>query len=175
MINRIGLACLAAILTCTCCTGFVAAADELRITFLHVNDVHGQLEPTTQGRHSIGGYARLSTAISRIRQTHPTDKLFLIHAGDEFSRGDELTAQSVGSANIELMNYLRFDIWTPGNGDFYIGLPSLKARIAQATCKVVGANVTERIGGKKFTEPFVIEQAGPIKVAFLGLCFTRVE
>ncbi|HEX2973865.1 MAG TPA: hypothetical protein VHP11_16145, partial [Tepidisphaeraceae bacterium] len=56
-----------------------------------------------------------------------------------------------------------------------IGLPSLKARIAQATCKVVGANVTERLGGKKFTEPFAIEQAGPIKIAFLGLCFTRVE
>lgn len=144
-----------------------------RIVFLHVNDCHGQTEGFTQGGRSVGGYARLSTAVNEVRARGGVDRVFLIHAGDEFSRGDGLTTASAGAANITIMNHLRFDIWTPGNGDFYNGLRNLGERIAQARFKTLAANVMYLLNSRPLAEDFVIEQAGAMRIAFVGLCTVR--
>lgn len=151
------------------------ASQPVAITLLHVNDMHGHLEPHTIEGRSVGGYARLSTLVNRLRAASNAQRVFLIHAGDEFSRGDDLTTRTQGAANVELLNYMKFDVWTPGNGEFYDGINNLEERIRQAHFPVLAANIVTRVGEKPIAKPYVIEQVGPLKVAFLGLCFIHKE
>ena len=96
-------------------------------------------------------------------------RVFLVHAGDEFSRGDELTRATKGAANVAIMNLLKFDLWVPGNGEFYQPLDVLEARLSEAKFPILAANVKYREGGKPVGKPYIIEKAGPVRIAFLGL------
>lgn len=64
-------------------------ADEksVHLVLLHVNDVHGQLESRMVNGQSVGGYARLASAVEEIRGQRGADRVFLLHAGDEFCAG----------------------------------------------------------------------------------------
>ena len=97
--------------------------------------------PYSFNKKSVGGYARLATLITDIRNSSKAQRVFLIHAGDILSRGDALTRKTLGGANIELLNHLKFDFWTPGNGDFYDGLKVLADRITQAKFITLTTNV----------------------------------
>ncbi|MCX5677079.1 MAG: bifunctional UDP-sugar hydrolase/5'-nucleotidase [Planctomycetota bacterium] len=149
-----------------------AAGESVDLTFLHINDPHGHIMPykTEEGK-DVGGYARLATLIEGARQATKAARVFLVHAGDEFSRGDALTESTHGAANIAIMNQLGFDVWTLGNGEFYTGWPVLKARIGEFKGATLAANVVVRDAGEPVGKPYVILQAGPVKVAFFGLCF----
>jgi 5'-nucleotidase/UDP-sugar diphosphatase len=151
-----------------------AAAGPVDITFLHINDPHGHTGPyKSEAGRDVGGYARLATLIEGARQTSKAARVFLIHAGDEFSRGDALTESTRGAANIAIMNHLGFDAWTPGNGDFYGGAAVLKARIGEFKGATLAANVVVRDTDEQVGKPYVILQAGPVKVAFFGLCWLQ--
>jgi 5'-nucleotidase / UDP-sugar diphosphatase len=121
--------------------------------------------------------------VNEIRAKNEAARCFLIHAGDEFSvkadqpqtAGTALTFGTQGEANVRVLKALRFDLWTPGNGEFYGGFPNLQARIKQAEFGVLTANVTLRKDGQPLGKAYVIEQAGPVKVAFFGLCWIRPE
>lgn len=175
---------LLVLLSCVCAQGLAAQpasapAEEklprrVALVLLHVNDVHGQTQEHLQGGRSIGGYARFSTKVQEIRGQKKTNQhVLLLHAGDEFSRGDELTRSTLGEANIELLNQIGLDAFTPGNGEFYDGWENLSARARQAKFPFLMANVSGEITGQTFGKPYVILQAGPVKVAVVGLCFVR--
>ena len=148
-----------------------AAADQaVAITVLHTNDAHGMLEPPTASPESPGGYARLATLVADIRKSDKAARVFLVDAGDVLSRGDALTQRSLGRANLAVMNRLAYDLWTPGNGDFYDGVPNLQALMGLARFPTLTANVKLRATGDLLGREFVIEKAGPVRVAFFGLC-----
>jgi 2',3'-cyclic-nucleotide 2'-phosphodiesterase (5'-nucleotidase family) len=52
-------------------------------------------------------------------------------------------------------------------------LSNLQARIQQAEFGVLTANVTQRENNEPLAKTFVIESAGPVKVAFFGLTWIR--
>ena len=148
--------------------------NKIDVTLLHINDTHGRiLAYTEKNKKVVGGYARLATLISDIRTSSKSDRVFLVHAGDILSRGDKLTRKTLGAANIELLNHLKFDFWTPGNGEFYDGLKVLQDRIAQANFNVLTANVKLEKTGKTLGKPYIIERAGDVRIAFVGLCLVR--
>jgi len=147
------------------------AAATVDITILHINDPHGQLEPYAVQDRSVGGYARVATLVDDIRRTSTAARVFLLHAGDEFSRGDALTQATRGAANVAVMNHLRFDAWTPGNGDVYEGLETLQARIQEARFPVLAANLRVKATGRPLARSFIVEKAGPVRVAVFGLCW----
>jgi 2',3'-cyclic-nucleotide 2'-phosphodiesterase (5'-nucleotidase family) len=149
-----------------------APQGSLKVILLHANDSHGQLLGLDAGGKKIGGVARLATAVRQVRQTSSAERVFLIHCGDEFSRGDALTQQSCGAANIVLMNQLGYDLWVPGNGEFYNGVDVLQHRIAEAKFPTLAANVSLE-AGRSLGQPYVIEKAGPVRIAFFGLCTVR--
>ena len=151
-----------------------AAGESVDLTFLHINDPHGHTGPyKTEDGRDVGGYARLATLIEGARQTTKAARVFLVHAGDEFSRGDALTESTHGAANVAIMNQLGFDVWTLGNGEFYTGWPVLKARIGEFKGAALAANVTVHDTKEPVGKPYVILQAGPVKVAFFGLCWLQ--
>ncbi|MCJ7545144.1 MAG: metallophosphatase [Phycisphaerae bacterium] len=153
-----------------------AAAAPVKVTILHTNDSHGQLEGLSTGGRQIGGAGRLATAVKRVRQVRQARqaaRVLLVDCGDVFSRGDELTRRTVGAANVAVMNRLRYDLWVLGNGEFYSGLDVLRRRMAEADFPVLAANVT--VDGEALAKPYIIERAGPARIAFLGLCTVREE
>jgi 5'-nucleotidase/UDP-sugar diphosphatase len=164
-------------------TNVAEALQQVSLTFLHINDVHGQMTGFPSPRKEVGGYARLATQIKELRAQDPAMHGFLVHAGDEFSvkvdgpqtLGTALSLQTHGAADIAVLNALRLDIWTPGNGEFYGGLSNLQARIRQAEFSVLTANVTRRDNDQPLGQAFVIKTAGPVKVAFFGLNWIRPE
>ena len=149
------------------------AADTVRLTLLHINDSHGRLEPHLFQDASWGGYARLKTAVDGIRASGDADAVLLIHAGDVFSKGDDLTQRTLGAANVTLMNYLKFDLWTPGNGEFYDGLPNLQARIKQANFDVITSNVMLPDRSATVGKSSVVRKVAGVRVGFLGMCTVR--
>jgi 2',3'-cyclic-nucleotide 2'-phosphodiesterase (5'-nucleotidase family) len=147
-----------------------AAGDAVTLTILHVNDIHGHTEPYMLSGKSVGGYSRLSTLVANFRESRDANLILLLHAGDEFSRGDLLTTRTLGAANIRLLNFLHLDAWTPGNGEYYIGIDALRKRLAEANFPSLTANVTVKGDGNCFERPYVIKRVGPVKVAIFGLC-----
>ena len=147
----------------------------IKITILHVNDTHGRLEPWDKDGRSVGGYARLSTLVGEIRSAGDAARVFLVHAGDEISKGDELTSKTAGKANLSLMNHLKFDLMTPGNGEFYDGLRAIETRIKEAGFPFLTANIIVKSSGQRLARPFVIDKAQDVRVAFLGLCSLRTS
>ena len=152
-----------------------AAAETVDVTILHINDPHGHLEPYMEDGKSVGGYARLSTLVDEIRKSSRAARVFLVHAGDEFSRGDDLTRATLGAANLDILNLLKFDLWVPGNGDYYDGADNLRARIRQARFPVLAANVKFKPSGDPVGKPYVIEKAGPVRMAFFGICWLKPQ
>ncbi len=141
-----------------------------KIVFLHLADTHGRVRSYRHRGQVVGGYARLATLVQRIRRQSDADRVFLIHAGDILSRGDRLTRATLGQANIALLTRLRFDAWTPGNGEFYDGLDVLRARIDQAKFPALTTNVLDPNSGRPLGEEFLVTPAGPVTVGFYGLC-----
>ena len=56
---------------------------DLTLTIWHINDVHGQTDR----------YPLLASLLGRVRPADPNRLDLLVHAGDEFSKGDELNRQ----------------------------------------------------------------------------------
>jgi len=146
-----------------------ASRRPIHVTILHVNDSHGRLGGLSVDGRRVGGVARLATAVERVRRQSTAQRVFLVHCGDEFSRGDALTQRTAGAANVAIMNRLRYDLLVPGNGEFYNGVATLRRRIAEASFPVLAANV-ELADGCPLAERYIIEQAGPVRLAFFGLC-----
>ncbi len=150
--------------------GVSSAADaeaSVRVTILQVNDTHGQLGGLTVRGRRVGGAARLATAIKKVRQASSANRVLLVHCGDVFSRGDALTQRTAGAANVTVMNHLGYDLWVLGNGEFYNGLDVLRQRMTEAKYPILAANVT--VDGEALARPYVIEKAGPARIAFFGL------
>ncbi|MFP4105160.1 MAG: bifunctional metallophosphatase/5'-nucleotidase [Phycisphaerae bacterium] len=144
------------------------------LRFLHINDSHGKTLPFKVLKMKRGGYTRLGTLVKQRRKATGADRTFVVHAGDILSRGDRITRETLGEANIAILNEIGFDYWTPGNGDFYDGLKVLTARIDQFKGKALTSNVTRENSDKAVGEQYSIEKVGDVRVAFFGLCNRRV-
>ena len=149
-----------------------APPDVVRVVILHVNDSHGQTTARMEADKSVGGYARLTTLVRQVRAEKDVDKVLLLHAGDVLSRGDALTRRTLGAANVALMNAVGFDFWTPGNGEYYDGIDTLKDRIGEFRGKVLTSNV-RLDGDKPLGQATAVVEAGPLKLGLFGLSLVR--
>lgn len=135
-----------------------------RLTILHTNDTHSQVEPK---KNNEGGYARRIGVIKRERVIDPN--LLLVDAGD-FSQGTPYFNLYRGRVEIEAMNYMGYDACTLGNHEFDNGLDSLAMVLRLAKFPVVCANydftgtVIEGL-----VQPYTIVQKGKHKVGIFGL------
>lgn len=163
------------LLSCAIASPWALGEETAHVVILHVNDIHGQTLGKSENGQLYGGYPRLATAVERVRKEVGPENMLLIHAGDEFSRGDELTTATRGAANIAIMNAIEFSAMTPGNGEFYSGPDNLQKRIAEAHFPVIAGNVKYRLDGSNFSRRGAVLEAGHIKFGLLGLCFLRKE
>ncbi|GIN64100.1 hypothetical protein J27TS8_40930 [Robertmurraya siralis] len=104
-----------------------------KLSIMHTNDTHAHLEMA----------AKRSTAIKEVRATKP-DAL-LLDAGDVFS-GTLFFNKFEGQADLEVMNYMKYDAMTFGNHEFDLGSSSeghkaLSEFVKNADFPFVSANV----------------------------------
>ncbi len=178
------------------------AQDELTLTILHTNDLHGHILPfayTESGRSkveqpSVGGAARRATLIRKIKK-ETRNPVILVDSGDTFTRGPFTNAYE-GVADIEAMNAVGYELAAIGNNEFKAkdGVEAADATGAQAallrvikrahfpwvcanaTAIAPNAPSTPASGSSPLLEgvqPYVVRQFGPVRVGFLGLTAPR--
>ena len=83
------------------------------VTFVHVNDIHGNFNPTGDG---ISPVARIRGFVDRVKRENPFT--VFTNGGDDFEKGSVAEVLSEGEATIEVVDALRFDVRAIGNHDF---------------------------------------------------------
>ena len=169
-----------------------AAARDVDVQLLGLNDFHGHLESTTPGtiapdpaspRVPAGGAEYLATHI-RTKETENRNTL-VVSAGDLIGASPLLSALFHDEPTIEAMNRIGLDLNSVGNHEFDEGAAEL-LRMQHGGCHPVdgcldgtgfggarfgflAANVVRTDGGKTLFPPYAIRKFGGIKVGFIGM------
>jgi len=120
-----------------------AEAGPRRLVVLHTNDLHDHLA----GNGTVGGFARLATAIGERRKAAGTTPVLLVDAGD-FSMGTPFTLLNPSAApQLVLMHHLGYDAIAIGNHDLDWGPDGLatmldRARASGFDVPLLSANAT---------------------------------
>jgi len=113
---------------------------ETRITILHTNDVHSQIEPLPNNHYKypgLGGFSRRATLVENIRKEN--SNTLLLDAGDIF-QGTPYFNYFGGELEFKLMSMLDYDVATLGNHDFDNGIDGFLAQLPNAKFDFVSAN-----------------------------------
>jgi 5'-nucleotidase/UDP-sugar diphosphatase len=156
---------------------------QVSLTILHTNDIHSHLLPfdypstvspeselaPIKMRSNIGGIARRTTLVTRIRQDLASKgaTLWLVDSGD-FSEGTPFSLEYHGSADAAAMNAAEYSFGTLGNHEFNNSLAGLKSLLRLFQYPVLCANVRDRVGAL-LTEASEIRSLGPLKIGIFGL------
>ncbi len=134
-----------------------AAAEQVRLTFLHFNDIY-QYRPVD----GQGGLAELATRLDGERATVPNP---VVTFGGDLLSPSLASGLTKGAHMIDFMNALGVQVAVPGNHEFDFGAANFAARIAQSRFPWVGSNIRGVAG----IETFRLLDVGGVKVGFLGI------
>ena len=154
------------------------------LTILHTNDTHGHLLPYSyperfdpssplaklKARRNIGGIARRSTLIRRIRSDRRR-AVIVIDAGD-ICDGTAFSTEYHGDADVAAMNAAGYDLACPGNHEYNNSLKQVQRLIAEARYPFISANSTVAATGKPLFIPYILRNIRGVRVAFFGLLTT---
>jgi 2',3'-cyclic-nucleotide 2'-phosphodiesterase (5'-nucleotidase family) len=164
-------------------------------TILHTNDMHGRhlpfvVEPgnaTSQtgdpGRSfqqyaragTVGGVARLASAIEEIRRARGRDRVILVDAGDTFGDG-LLPNLTRGEAQMRLLDALGYQLMALGNHDFEYGVENTRRLQRLVRFPMRGANVIDTATGQPFLgDPTLVLDAGGVRVGLLALGYHNTD
>lgn len=150
---------------------FSVAAQNVRVTFLHLNDVY-QFTPVDGGKR--GGLARVLTLKNQIKAENP-NTIFTL-GGDTLSPSVE-TRTYKGAQMIDAWNALGLDYSVFGNHEFDLKTPDLLQRIKESKFTWLGANIIDTKTGKIFadTPPYVVREFNGIKIGIIGLLLPETK
>jgi 5'-nucleotidase / UDP-sugar diphosphatase len=159
-------------------------AQQVSLTILHTNDTHSHLLPfsypsiappgsdiaSLKVRANIGGIARRSTLVKRLREEleKKGSAVWLMDAGD-FSDGTPFSTVYHGEADAAAMNAAGYTFGTLGNHDFNVTFSQLKRLIGFSQYPILCANATEKSTGALLTRASEIRVVGPLKIGIFGL------
>ncbi len=177
---------LAFLLVITGCSPTVdQAADEVLISFIGTNDVHGVLLP----KNGHGGLTTLSGYVNAVRAARAADggAVLLIDAGDMW-QGTLESNLSEGAAVVEAFNALGYAAAAVGNHEFDFGpagpkpIPisddddprgALKQRATEAGFPFLAANLIDQSTGEPVVwdnvQPTVLIEAAGVKIGIVGV------
>ncbi len=131
------------------------------IYILYTNDVAGEISGDV-------GYAGVKGYRDYLLSEHPY--VGLVDAGDFFD--GSFSMEDKGSAVVQIMNAVGYDVVALGNQEFSIGVDHLAENISQSGFDYVSCNLKYIGEGKdplEKVEPYVIKKFGWTKIAFIGV------
>ncbi len=142
-------------------------AEDIKLTILHSNDIHGDFLPERRiGRKEIGGLPLLSGYLKKQREEK--ENVIYAVAGDMF-KGSIIDSEYRGVSTIEMMNYLNPDVVTLGNHEIDYGLAHILFIEKCARFPIVNANMFIKTNHQRLFRPYVEVMAGGLKVLFIGI------
>lgn len=155
----------------------IAGGKPKEIHIIHINDIHGNIEPQQDKAFSpsgqVGGLSYMGSTVKRLRAEHP-DSL-LLNAGD-VAQGSFESDLSQGRPIFEVLNYLKFDALELGNHDFGMGRVALSQMLHKLESPILGANIrsTETSETIEGVRPSMLKEIGGVKVGIIGVDTPKV-
>lgn len=155
--------------------------DYLKIVTIFTNDIHGGIDRSEASFINpdfppmLGGGAVAGRYILEKRQEAEKNGwgFLLLDAGDIY-QGTPLGTLSEGTAVIEYMNTVGYDVLTVGNHDFDNGWKNLKKLSEMAHFPFLSANLYRKSTGAlaEFVKPYIIKEFQGIKIGIIGVTLT---
>ena len=142
-----------------------------KLTIIHSNDLHGDFLPEENNGVMVGGVARLSGYIDKVRSEE--ENVIYCVAGDMF-RGSVIDSEFLGLSTIEIVNMLAPDVVTVGNHETDYGLAHLLFLEKCAKFPIINANLHIKTNQARLFRPYHIMEVGGIKVLFIGILTEEV-
>ena len=141
-----------------------------KLTILHTNDTHSNIDPFPLNHAKypgMGGVAKRAALIEKIRSEE--EHVILVDSGDIF-QGTPYFNKYRGVIEMKLMTAMKYDVGTMGNHDFDIGLDGFKNAQRFANFPFVCSNYDFRNTTlANQTLPYHIIRRGGVKVGFFGI------
>ena len=162
---------IAALLLALSTMGF---AKEVNVKILGTSDVHGRVVPwsyASDTEDKSGSYAQLSTLINQRRKENKN--VILVEVGDAIQDNSidlfALTLEAAKNHPIpKVLNYMKYDVFVPGNHEFNFGMPVLNEILNDIKAKKLAANLYHK-DGKRYLQPTTIIQKDGVKIGIIGL------
>lgn len=141
-----------------------------KVTILHTNDTHSQIDPFPRNHHKYpgqGGVERRKQLLDLIREEEKN--VLLLDAGDIF-QGTPFFNVHGGEIELKLMSAMGYDAATMGNHDFDGGIDGFLKALPHANFPFLCANYDFRntvLAGK--TKAYHIFKKSGIKIGVFGL------
>ena len=161
------------LLVAVCLPG-LADSTKPDLVILHVNDTHGRMLSGDRDGEGPGCAPRLATMVAEHREAYP-ERVLAMHAGDIFSKAGPLTRHTGGAANMRVMNAIGFDVFAPGNGEFYFGIRNMIRNQGIAQFPIVHATALYTHNGHPAFSPFIVRRIDGLRVGILGLGVVRMN
>jgi len=147
---------------------FASDKEVVKLSILHTNDMHSNIEPFTSGRNKgLGGMHQLSSLIKKVRSEE--ENVLLLDAGDVF-QGTPYFNKYKGSLELKIMSQMGYLASTMGNHDFDNGVDGLARQAKNAEFKLLSANYNfDHTPMKGLTQPYHIFTKGKFTVGVFGL------
>ena len=111
-----------------------------KITILHTNDTHSQIETLSPTHHkfpNMGGFSRRAALIKKIRNEE--SNVLLFDAGDIYM-GTAYFNYFDGELEFKLMSEMKYDAATIGNHEFDNGLEGIDKNLKHANFQFISSN-----------------------------------
>ncbi len=145
----------------------VCDSQEHRFTIVNTNDNHGHFWRNFRGE---GGMAARKTLIDSIRRdVENKGGSVLVLSGGDINTGVPSSDMLDAMPDIKGMNMIGYDASAVGNHEFDNPLPVLMKQARWASFPFLAANIYDKATGKRLFQPYVVVDAGGLKVAILGL------
>lgn len=139
---------------------------EKKITILHCNDVHGQLNFKVNGDMEVmGGISLLSGYLKKARAEGPT---FFGICGDVLQE-DVFGSDYKGTNTVELINYVNPDCLSLGNHELDYGLAHLLIFKECVRSPILCANVMVSNLCQPLFQPSRVLEIGGVRILFIGV------
>ena len=141
-----------------------------KLTIIHVNDTHANLEPMRAGDMAgMGGALERAAYIDSVLKADGPENVLLLHAGD-FSQGTSYFAEFGVPLMVEVLNAMKYDVATLGNHEFDNGLEGLDAALQQCEIPITVCNYDfSPFEMGQIIKPYVIVEKAGLKIGVVGV------
>lgn len=159
-----------ALLALTASAAPAACVDGERLSLLHFNDFHGQLEAYAEpgSPAPVAGIARLAEAVRQVRAETPARPVLLLFAGD-LLQGTVTSSLFLGIPDVALFGKIGVDAAVMGNHEIDYGQDVFRRLAGRADFPFLSANVASQPEPLPVQPYVILAKPGAPKVAVLGL------